>query len=158
MLAFSSRGGYFKMDLSKLSLIFKIVIIGIVYIIIVCSLRIMYKDIKNGGKRARMANRKAFGLEVLMAGNNSNLRKGAVIPIRKEITIGRKGDNLLRLEDPYASSHHARVYVKNGKDCIIEDLGSTNGTLLNGEKLSGRKYLNSGDEIKIGNTSFKLIG
>ncbi|AND86020.1 FHA domain-containing protein [Clostridium tyrobutyricum] len=145
------------MDLSKLSLIFKIVIIGIVYIIIFWALRIMYKDIKNGGKRVRVSNRRSFGLEVLVPGNNSNLRKGAVIPIRKEITIGRKNDNLLRLEDPYTSSHHARVYVKNGKDCMIEDLGSTNGTLLNGKKLNGRQYLNSGDEIKIGNTSFKVI-
>jgi pSer/pThr/pTyr-binding forkhead associated (FHA) protein len=49
------------------------------------------------------------------------------------------------------------LYIKNGKDCIIEDLGSTNGTLLNGKKLNGREYLSSGDEIKIGNTSFRVI-
>lgn len=145
------------MDLSKLSLVFKIVIIGIVYIIIFWSLRIMYKDVKNGGKRSKISNRRSFGLEVMMPGDNSNLRKGAVIPIRREITIGRKNDNMLKLEDPYASSHHARLYIKNGKDCVIEDLGSTNGTLLNGKKLNGRQYLSSGDEIKIGNTCFKVI-
>ncbi|WP_446897881.1 FHA domain-containing protein [Clostridium sp. LBM24168] len=145
------------MDLSKLSLVFKIVIIGIVYIIIFWSLGIMYKDIKNGGRRSKISNKRSFGLEVVMPGDNSNLRKGAVIPIRREITIGRKNDNILKLEDPYASSHHARLYIKNGKDCVIEDLGSTNGTLLNGKKLNGRQYLNSGDEIKIGNTSFKVI-
>ncbi|MCH3965879.1 MAG: FHA domain-containing protein [Clostridium sp.] len=145
------------MDLSKLSLVFKIVIIGIVYIIIFWSLRIMYKDVKNGGKKSKISNRRSFGLEVMMPGDNSNLRKGAVIPIRREITIGRKNDNMLKLEDPYASSHHARLYIKNGKDCVIEDLGSTNGTLLNGKKLNGRQYLSSGDEIKIGNTCFKVI-
>ncbi|MBA5850715.1 FHA domain-containing protein [Clostridium sp. cel8] len=145
------------MDLSKLSLIFKIIIIGIVYIIIFWSLRIMYKDIKNGSRRNKVSNRKSFGLEVISVGSNSNLRKGSVIPIRRGITIGRKSDNILRLEDPYASSHHARLYIKNGKDCIIEDLGSTNGTLLNGKKLNGREYLSSGDEIKIGNTSFRVI-
>lgn len=144
------------MDLSKLSLIFKIIIIGIIYIIIFLALRIMYKDIKNGGKKTR-ENRKAFGLEVVSAGNNSNLRKGGVIPVRGEITIGRKNDNLLILDDPYASSHHARVYIKNN-DCILEDLSSTNGTLLNGEKIKGREYLNAGDEIRIGSTSFKVIG
>lgn len=144
------------MDLSKLSLIFKIVIIGIIYIIIFLALRIMYKDIKNGGKKTK-ENRKSFGLEVVSAGNNSNLRKGGVIPIRQEITIGRKNDNLLILDDPYASSHHARVYIKNN-DCILEDLASTNGTLLNGEKIKGREYLGAGDEIRIGSTSFKVIG
>lgn len=145
------------MDLSKLSMIFKIVIIGIVYIIIFWALRIMYKDIKVGSRRPRGASRKSFGLEVVNPGKNSNLRKGAVIPVRREITVGRKNDNQLVLEDPYASGHHARIYIKNGKDCILEDLESTNGTLLNGKKLRGKHYLDSGDEIRIGNTSFKVI-
>lgn len=123
------------MDLSKLSIIFKIVIIGIVYIIIFWALRIMYKDIKVGSRRARKGNRRSFGLEVLNPGSNSNLRRGAVIPVRREITVGRKNDNQLVLEDPYASGHHARIYIRNGKDCILEDLESTNGTLLNGKKL-----------------------
>ena len=63
------------MDLSKLSIVFKIVIIGIVYIIIFWALGIMYKDVKNGSKRSRNANRKSFGLEVVNPGENSNLRK-----------------------------------------------------------------------------------
>lgn len=145
------------MELSKLSIIFKIIIIAIIYIIIFLALRIMYKDIKNGGRRARTGNRKSFGLEIIEPGNNANLRRGGVIPIQSEITIGRKSDNLLILDDPYASGHHARIYTKNN-DCIIEDLRSTNGTLLNGSKVEGREYLNSGDEIKIGNTSFRVIG
>jgi FOG: FHA domain len=145
------------MDLSKLSLIFKIVIIGIIYMIIFLALRIMYKDMKNGGKRPRNSNRKSFGLEIVSAGNNSNLRTGGVIPVRGEISIGRKNDNLLILDDPYASGYHARVYIKNN-DCILEDLGSTNGTLLNGENVKGRQYLSAGDEIRIGSTSFKVIG
>lgn len=145
------------MDLSKLSLIFKIIIIGIIYIIIFLALRIMYKDIKNGGKKPINRNRKSFGLEIVSAGNNSNLRRGGVIPIRSEITIGRKSDNLLILDDPYASGYHARVYMKNN-DCILEDLGSTNGTLLNDQNVKGRQYLTLGDEIRIGSTSFKVIG
>lgn len=145
------------MDLSKLSLIFKIIIIGIIYIIIFLALKIMYKDIKNGGKRPRNRGRKSFGLEIVSAGNNSNLRRGGVIPVRGEITIGRKNDNLLILDDPYASGYHARVYIKNN-DCILEDLDSTNGTLLNGQSVKGRQYLNAGDEIRIGSTSFKVIG
>ncbi|NMM62269.1 FHA domain-containing protein [Clostridium sp. P21] len=144
------------MDLNKLSLIFKIIIIAIVYIIIFLALRIMYKDIKGGGKKNKRRNRKSFGLEVINAGNNSNLRKGAVIPIHGEISVGRKSGNFIVLDDPYASGYHARIFLKNN-DCILEDLNSTNGTLLNGNKLKGRKYLNSGDEITIGNTSFKVI-
>lgn len=147
------------MDLNKLSLIFKIIIIAIVYIIIFLALRIMYKDIKGVGKKSRNRNRnrKSLGLEITNAGNNANLRKGAVIPIHGEINIGRKNGNFIVLDDPYASGYHAKILLKND-DCILEDLDSTNGTLLNGNKVVGRKYLNSGDEITIGNTSFKVIG
>ncbi len=145
------------MDLNKLSLVFKIIIIAIIYIIIFLALKIMYKDIKNGGKKTRNNNRKSLGLEITNAGKNTNLRKGAVIPINGEITIGRKSGNFLVLDDPYASAYHARIFIKNN-DCVVEDLNSTNGTLLNGNKMTGRKYLNSGDEIRIGNTSFKVIG
>lgn len=143
------------MDLSKLSLIFKILIIAIIYIIIFTALKIMYKDMK-GSSRGRKENMRSFGLEILEPGSSSNLRKGGVIPIKDVVTIGRKNDNVLILNDPYASSYHARVYLKNG-ECVLEDLDSTNGTILNGERLIGKEYLSSGDEIKIGEVSFKFI-
>ncbi len=143
------------MDLSKLSLIFKIIIIAIIYIIIFTALKIMYKDMK-GGSRGRKENMRSFGLEILEPGNNQNLRKGGVIPVKDVITIGRKSDNMLVLNDPYASSYHAKIYVKNG-ECVLEDLDSTNGTILNGERLIGKEYLDSGDKITIGSVSFKFI-
>lgn len=143
------------MDLSKLSLIFKIVIIAVIYVIIFTALKIMYKDMK-GNSRGRKENIRSFGLEVLEPGNNQNLRRGGVIPIKDVVTIGRKNDNVLILNDPYASSYHAKIYLKNG-ECVLEDLNSTNGTMLNGERLLGKEYLTSGDEIAIGEVSFKFI-
>jgi len=126
----------------------------IVYLIIFYALKIMYKDIKTGGKKKVV--RKTLGLEVIEAGENKNLRKGAVLPIHREITMGRKEDNTLPLVDPYVSGHHARIYLKN-TEYVIEDLGSTNGTLLNKEKLVGRSVLKLGDEITIGKVIFKVI-
>ncbi|WP_251860797.1 FHA domain-containing protein [Clostridium sp. Marseille-Q2269] len=145
------------MDLSKLSLIFKIVIIGIVYIIIFWALKIMYKDMKGGNRKRRPTGRRTFGLEIIHAINKSELRKGAVIPIRGDITIGRKPDNVLILDDPYVSGHHAKIYSKNTQH-IIEDLNSTNGTLLNDKNITGKNQLSPGDLIKIGGTVFKVIG
>lgn len=144
------------MDFSKLTTIFRFIIIGIIYIIIFLALRIMYKDIKNGGKK-KPVKKKSFGLEVIDKGENNDLKNGAIIPIRGELTIGRKETNNLILQDQYVSGKHTRIFLKN-TDYMIEDLGSTNGTILNEERLEGKAILKAGDEIQIGSALFKVIG
>ncbi|MFL0247245.1 FHA domain-containing protein [Candidatus Clostridium stratigraminis] len=144
------------MDFSRLTTIFRFIIIGIVYIIIFYALSIMYKDIKSGGKK-KTTKKKAFGLEVLDAGENSILKRGGIIPIHGELTIGRRDSNMLVLDDQFVSGNHARIFIKN-TDNMIEDLGSTNGTELNEERLEDRVILKVGDEIKIGSALFKVIG
>ena len=67
-------------------------------------------------------------------------------------TLGR-GDVEIRLDDPFASSHHARI-SREGHVVVIEDLGSTNGTYLNEEPLSGPQPLHAGDRIRIGDCEF----
>ncbi len=61
----------------------------------------------------------------------------------------------LLVDDRLASRSHARVSVKDGK-YYLEDLGSTNGTYLNGSKLKGRQQLKNGDLIEVGKTSIKF--
>lgn len=136
--------------------IFTILILAIIYFIIFFALKVMYKDVKNQGKK-KIAKRKSFGLEVVSPGKNPNIKKGAVIPVRGELTIGRKEDNMLVISDPYSSGHHARICLKNG-EYVLEDLGSTNGTILNEEKISEKTVLVPGDEVKIGSCIFKVIG
>ncbi|AGK98369.1 FHA domain-containing protein [Clostridium pasteurianum BC1] len=142
--------------LSKLSLIFKIIIIAIIYLIIAFALRIMYKDMKNGDKK-QAKSKKTFGLEVIDGGMSNMMRKGSVIPINREVTIGRKEDNTVVLSEEYISGHHAKIYLKNN-NYILEDLKSTNGTTINGEKVYEKVYIRSGDRIEIGTIVFKVIG
>ncbi len=68
-----------------------------------------------------------------------------------EITIGRQADCECRLEDDSVSTAHARLHYHHGQ-WWLEDLGSTNGTLLNREKLSLATIVVSGDEIRCGDT------
>jgi pSer/pThr/pTyr-binding forkhead associated (FHA) protein len=67
-------------------------------------------------------------------------------------TLGR-GDVEIRLDDPFASAHHARI-SREGHVVVIEDLGSTNGTYLNEEPLNGPQPLHPGDRIRIGDCEF----
>lgn len=71
------------------------------------------------------------------------------------VTLGR-GDVEIHLDDPFASSRHARIW-KQGHVLVIEDLGSTNGTYLNDEPLNGPQPLHSGDRIRIGDSEFSYV-
>lgn len=70
-------------------------------------------------------------------------------------TLGR-GDVEIQIEDPFASARHAQI-TRQGYLLVIEDLGSTNGTYLNGEPLRGPQPLHPGDRIKIGDSEFSYL-
>ena len=143
------------------AVIFGIIFIIILYVIIYYALRIMYKDVKNGdGKRRRTPNqvkKKTIGIEVVFVSIPGDLKKGSVIPVRNDITIGRKEDNSVVLNDQHVSGNHAILSIRN-EALVLEDLNSTNGTLVDGKKISGRVRLNINDEIRIGTTKFKVLG
>lgn len=141
-----------------LSFGFTIIFVVIIYFIIFYALKIMYKDVKTGNKRRSSDSPEyELGLEVLDPGENENLKKGSVVPIRGVISLGRKEDNTIVLTDQYISGHHAKIFVKN-REFILEDLDSTNGTMLNGSRIYGRVKLEEEDEIKMGSLTFRVIG
>jgi hypothetical protein len=80
---------------------------------------------------------------------------GMAYEIRGGATLGR-GDVEIQLDDPFASSRHARI-TRQGHVLVIEDLGSTNGTYLNEEPLSGPQPLHAGDRIRIGDSEFSYV-
>jgi hypothetical protein len=70
--------------------------------------------------------------------------------------MGRGDQAEIRLEDPFASSRHAGL-TRQGAVIVIEDLGSTNGTYLNEELLSGPQPLHAGDRVRIGDSEFTYM-
>jgi hypothetical protein len=78
---------------------------------------------------------------------------GMIYDLDGDLVLGRGDRAEIRLEDPFASSRHARVYEQGGT-VVIEDLGSTNGTYLNEELLEGPRPLHPGDRVRIGESEF----
>lgn len=75
---------------------------------------------------------------------------GKVFPIeQEEFLLGRDLGNEIAISDPEVSRRHARFYTRDN-NIIIEDLGSTNGTFLNGERISSPQQLRPGDAITLG--------
>jgi hypothetical protein len=81
------------------------------------------------------------------------LRGGAAYDLSDGAVLGRGDDVDLKLEDSFASGHHARL-VPQGDVIVLEDMGSTNGTYLNGQPLTGPQPLHPGDKIRIGDSEF----
>jgi pSer/pThr/pTyr-binding forkhead associated (FHA) protein len=73
----------------------------------------------------------------------------------QQITIGRSNDATLVLNDDYASSRHARLFPQDGQ-WIVEDLGSTNGTYLDRQKVAQPTPVPTGVPIRIGKTVLEL--
>ena len=71
------------------------------------------------------------------------------------VTIGRAENSTIVINDDYVSQHHARL-VPNGATWLLEDLGSTNGTLLDSAKVTAATQVHIGSQIRIGKTVLEL--
>lgn len=78
---------------------------------------------------------------------------GMIYDLDGDLVLGRGDHAEIRLEDPFASSRHARVYEQAGT-LVLEDLRSTNGTYLNEELLDTPRPLHPGDHVRIGESEF----
>jgi len=81
---------------------------------------------------------------------------GMEYDIGEGAVMGRGDQAEIRLEDPFASSRHARL-LRQGGITVLEDLGSTNGTYLNEELLTGPQPLHRGDRVRIGDSEFTYV-
>jgi predicted component of type VI protein secretion system len=89
------------------------------------------------------------------AGNAS----GSSIPLEQELVIGRSTPGLGSLGgDSEISRVHARVYHDASGQLIVEDLGSTNGTFVNGNRISAATPLRAGDQLRVGQTTMSVEG
>jgi hypothetical protein len=107
--------------------------------------------------------------EVLPASSDGNVGKAGVVVSQRgegkaggmavlgeELTIGRApGCGLVLGADNFVSAHHARVF-RRGQEYWVEDLGSTNGTLLNERRISAAAPLRRGDRLQVGRTLLEL--
>src|SRR6476659_6064597 len=71
-------------------------------------------------------------------------------------TIGRLEDNTFQIAEPSVSSHHCEILLR-GADIVVKDLGSTNGTFVNGEKVT-EQVVKPGQIVRLGQIEMRLEG
>lgn len=80
---------------------------------------------------------------------------GVAIPVAGPVVIGRSPGADIVIGDEFVSGRHARV-TPVGDQVVLEDLGSTNGTLLNGDRVVRPQPLRAGDQIDIGDVRLSV--
>jgi len=101
-----------------------------------------------GGRRQRARN---LQLKVV----EPESERGRSYDLGDELTLGRAAGCGVRVEDAYTSSIHARLFQRDGT-LWVEDLGSTNGTWVNAERIGSPTRLGRGDLLQVGGTVFEV--
>jgi pSer/pThr/pTyr-binding forkhead associated (FHA) protein len=82
-------------------------------------------------------------------------QQGHAYAIGNEATLGRAAGCQITVDDSFVSQLHARVFARDGR-YLVEDLGSTNGTYLNRQKVAGPMVISRGDRLQVGNTVLEM--
>jgi pSer/pThr/pTyr-binding forkhead associated (FHA) protein len=92
-------------------------------------------------------------LQVIVAGPYEAM----IFPLDDEVTVGRApGCGVVLTDDTFVSQVHARVFRRN-RHVLVEDLGSTNGTFVNGDRIDTVTRVRKGDTVKFGETVMRVI-
>ncbi len=91
----------------------------------------------------------------LIVNKGGGIDPGTRFDVFGGVTLGRSGDADIAFTDRYASGLHARLYPRGGR-YFLEDMNSTNGTLLDGGAVTGEVEVRDGSLIEIGDTAFRF--
>jgi hypothetical protein len=90
-------------------------------------------------------------LEVIAA---MGIDPGSALSVGDGATLGRSDGADIIVDDPFASAAHARIFLR-GDSMYVEDMGSTNGTFLNGRQIRSPERLRMADVIRIGDSEYR---
>ncbi len=114
-----------------------------------------YSGIAQTGYHEVVESNSGSGDAWLIVEEGGGLNQGERYDLFGGLSIGRSPDADVRVEDRYASGLHVRVFSRGGR-YWVEDLNSTNGTLLNSAELHGEAEMADGDLVRIGDTEFRF--
>jgi hypothetical protein len=138
----------------------------LLYFFVYRALRTVVTMDLGGGRKARKARRQTNGRAPRPSNGRSRAPSSVVVRsadgkklgtyrLADPLEIGRSDGSQIKLDDTYVSSSHARLFPRNGT-WFVEDLGSTNGTYLNQQRVTSSSEVHPGDTLKIGKTVLEL--
>ncbi len=127
----------------------KLIFIALVYLFLWQVARAIGAHL-GGGPALRRPRRAA---EIVMV--RSETQAGTRFTLKGVVVVGRSPDADVHLDDPYASDFHLRLTLADG-EVTLQDLGSTNGTYVNGRRVTTAVPLSRGDAVQVGKTIMEV--
>ncbi len=152
--------------------VLKFCFLALLYLFLVLVIRVVLRELRASKITVQMAEPAPVAPPVPVhdAGRSRRERRGTLrlqfheptggddlVTLGNEVTIGRAaGCGIVLDHDTFISQVHARAF-QQGSDTFLEDLGSTNGTFVNGERLDAPVRLRKGDRVQFGNTLADVV-
>ena len=128
----------------------KILFLAMLYLFLLAAIRSGIGLVRTGGAAKRA---KVLSLTVVRGPKEIS---GITLPLTGPVVVGRSPDADLVIADDFVSSIHLKI-VPASDGLVIEDLGSTNGTLVNGQPVTRPLNVSAGDLIEIGTNQLKVV-
>jgi hypothetical protein len=140
--------------------VLKVAFLGLLYLFIYRSFRSVVMDIRpvstKAAARAPRAARPSGGPPPTKVGVlDESGSEVAMVPLEGQVQIGRADACQIKSTDTFVSAFHARLFRKDGV-WFVEDMGSTNGTFLNKERVTAPTEVRTGDRVMVGKTTLEL--
>ena len=140
------------MDVFSLSLwALRILFVVLIYAFLFMVARQMWRDLRSGVAGAG----RPLARLVVTAAQEGRPEPGSSIPLDAVNSLGRDVNNSIVLDDSFVSAEHALLTFR-GRAWYVEDRDSTNGTYVNGSRVSGIAQLGFGDELQVGQVRLRL--
>ncbi len=128
----------------------RLLFLGLLYAFLFSVVRVLLRDL-----RAASRGRGELGRLFVLASPNNEPPAGASFPLDAITSLGRDVNNTIVVDDAFVSTEHA-VLTFRGRSWYLEDLGSTNGTYVNGSQVETVAPLGFGDELQLGEVRLRL--
>ena len=129
----------------------RLLFLALLYLFLFAVARTLLRDLRAAAREPGVE----LGRLVVVASPSGDPPIGAAFPLDAVTTLGRDVNNTIVVEDPFASAEHT-ILTFRGRSWYVEDLGSTNGTFLNGNPVEGTAPMGYGDEVQVGEVEFRL--
>ncbi len=131
--------------------VLRLLFLGALYAFLWMVVRALIRDLRSAAREPM----RELGRLVVVASPSGEPAPGATFALDAISTLGRDVNNSIVLDDEFVSASHAALTYR-GRAWYVEDLGSTNGTYVNGSQVDGLAAIAFGDEIQIGQARLRL--